>query len=162
MGPVVRRGQAQLQPHSLSVARRVVPQFIHHRGAIMTHNLSAARVIIQPAIRTVIGDCLPVAGRVFAGDDVGIEETHGHAATGTDPEAPRQPQIGLVPRGLEPATTRDGHVFPAGDTGNANVTEFDMVAKAAIAIDAAAKFIAAGSRLHGTAAHFTVTDIPDA
>jgi hypothetical protein len=67
-----------------------------------------------------------------------------------------------VRRGLEAAAGRHRDMTVVDSTGRLDLAKLDVIPGSAIAIDATPEFFVTGTRLHRSAAHFTVSDVADA
>lgn len=117
-------------------------------------------VVVRVAGVAVIGDGFGSAGGVFMSDDVCVLQPHGNRTTGAEGVAPRETKVWLVRR-LEMTTRCHRHVTWLHDASSARVPVLDVVARAAVTIDATAIVLAARACLHQAAADLAVADIAD-
>jgi hypothetical protein len=137
-------------------------QGVHHMTSVMADQAAPPRIVVRVTRVAVVRDRLVSAGGVFVGNHVRVEQSHAHRAAGADAIAPAETQVGLVGSRLEAPARCYRHVPMLSTDAGSDFPIFNVIASAAVAVDASPKFLAAGSRLHRSSADFAVSNVPDA
>ena len=137
-------------------------QRVHDVASVVTDQPTTPFIVVGVTGVAEVCDGLAGARRIFSRDHVRFAEWHRDGATRTESVPPVESKIRLVGDGVEATAGRDRDMslFEAGR--NAHVAKLDMIARTTIAIDPAAKFLAACAGLHNATTHFTVSDFTDA